>query len=382
MSRETPHSAAAARGRVLWVSTSRQTAGGMTTFVDEVSRTPLWRIWDIDFVATHRSGSVLARATAFAHGLGGFLWRIMGGRVDLVHLHTSHYGSFPRKAVLLWLAAAARLRVVLQVHAGEFPVFYRRMPRPVRWCIRRTLTRADVVVALGERCARELRAIAPGAAVIAVPNGVRIPVSPPCSRIDSAVHVVFLGQMGEMKGTFTLVEAWARLVADTPDLPPVRLTCAGDGDVAGVRDAVARLRLGDTVEVRSWMPRSQVAGLLASADVLALPSRFEGQPMAVLEAMAGGLCVVASRVGGIPDLVEDGCSGLLVPPDDIDRLAGALRRVVTDRELCGRLGTQAQHRAKDLFDIEVVWRRFDRLYRDLLEEPDREVAVRPAWARA
>ena len=366
---------------MLWVSTSLQTAGGMTTFVDEVSRTPLWQTWRIEFLATHRSGSVAVRVGAFARGLACFIWRILCRRFDLVHLHTSHNGSFPRKAVLLWLAAAARLPVVLHVHAGRFPMFYRRMPRPVRWFIRQTLAQANVVIGLGESCARELRALAPAADVIAIPNGVRVPTSRSGLRLDQTIRVVFLGRMGDLKGTFTLLEAWARLVADSTELPQAQLTCAGDGEVARVQDTVARLRLSDTVDVQPWMSRSEVADLLSSADVLVLPSRFEGQPMAVLEAMANGLCVVASAVGGIPDLIEDGRCGLLIPPDDVERLSDALRRVIGDRNLRSRLGAAAQDRARELFDVEVVWRRLDLLYRELLGERDRDTADRPVEAR-
>jgi glycosyltransferase involved in cell wall biosynthesis len=119
------------------------------------------------------------------------------------------------------------------------------------------------------------------------------------------------------------------------------------------------------VQIRSWLSPDEVAGLLAASQVLVLPSLHEGQPMAVLEAMAHGLCVVATDVGGIPDLVEDGTSGLLVPPGDVDRLTDALRRVVTDDTLRNRLADAAHVRATENFDVDVVWRRFDELYGEL-----------------
>jgi glycosyltransferase involved in cell wall biosynthesis len=352
--------------RVLWVSTSRQTTGGMTTFVNMLSNTPLWQAWNVDFVATHRGGSSGVRIITFFAGFAAFVWRIARRRVSLVHLHTSHYGSFPRKGMLLWIATAVGVPVVLQVHAGEFPVFYRRMPSFVRWLIRCTLSRADTVVALGENCASQLRAIAPSARVVSISNGVRITDEGSPTGRSGPVHVVFLGRMCEAKGTFVLLDAWARLHTGDRGLPAARLTIAGDGDVDGVRACVSRLGIGDSVDVKAWLSPPEVAALLRAADVLALPSRFEGQPMAVLEAMAHGLCIVASPVGGICDLLEDGTSGVLVPPDDVDRLTHALRTVVADGALRARLGGAALARARDRFDIEVVWRRFDGLYRDLL----------------
>jgi glycosyltransferase involved in cell wall biosynthesis len=88
--------------------------------------------------------------------------------------------------------------------------------------------------------------------------------------------------------------------------------------------------------------------------------------MAILEAMARGLCVVASNVGGIPELVEDGRSGLLIPPNDVDALGHALRAVLSDRELRERLGAAARQRVQAEFDVEVVWRRLDAIYQEVV----------------
>jgi glycosyltransferase involved in cell wall biosynthesis len=86
--------------------------------------------------------------------------------------------------------------------------------------------------------------------------------------------------------------------------------------------------------------------------------------MAVLEAMAHGLCVVATDVGGIPDLVDDGC-GVLVPPDDEDALVAALHGVLGDPERRARLGARAWARVREEFDVDLTWRQLDTLYEDL-----------------
>lgn len=352
-------------GRVLWASTSLQTRGGITTFVRTMRASPLSAAWEIDHVATHRDGSVLVRMFAFARGLVRFLRILVSRRPELVHLHAAKDASVARKAALLWVAWAVRVPVVLHVHAGEFGAFYDRMPCPVKWSIRCTLGRASAVVALGHLLARRLHHIAPKARIVAIPNGVRIIGPGRRAGGSEPVHVVFLGQIGDAKGTFTLLEAWAKVVTDGSSLARARLTIAGDGQVDRARAMVARLELAGSVRVRSWLSASEVADLLGTAHVLTLPSRYEGQPMAVLEAMARGLCVVASAVGGIPELIENGASGLLVPADDVDALAAALQLVINDHELRDRLGDTALDRARQIFDIEVIWRRFDALYREL-----------------
>jgi glycosyltransferase involved in cell wall biosynthesis len=357
-------------GTVVWASTSLQTKGGITTFVNTMRATPLSNAWDIEHVATHCNGSVLARTLAFARGLVRFLRLVVGRRPDLVHLHTAKDASVARKAALLWVARAVRVPVVLHVHTGDFGVFYDRMPRPVRWCIRRTLGRASAVVALGQLLARRLQHIAPNAQIIAIPNGIRIVGRSRRAGGNEPVHVVFLGEIGARKGAFRLLDAWSKLVTDGSNLAPARLTIAGDGDVDRARAVVARLHLAESVQVHSWLSPAEVADLLGTAHVLALPSRSEGQPMAVLEAMARGLCVVASTVDGIPELIEDGASGVLVAPNDVDALATALRTVINDHELRDRLGDAALDRARQTFDLDVIWRRFDVLYRELTGHTD------------
>lgn len=347
---------------VVWASTSLRTQGGMTTFVATMRDTALWDTWGVEFVETHCAGSAGARLRIFAGGLVRYAWLLLARRPALVHLHSGKMGSFARKSVLLWLARAARVPVVLHIHAGMFRVFYDRMPGPGRWYIRRTLAAASAVVGLGGGWTERLREIEPAARLVPVPNGIRIVGVGARAAAGEPVHVVCLGRMHPDKGTYVLLDAWARVVADVPQ---ARLTLAGNDEVERTRETVARLGLRGSVTVREWLSPPAVRELLATAHVLTLPSRNEGQPMSVLEAMARGMCVVATSVGGIPDLVEDGTSALLVPPDDVDALTKALWTAITDAPTRHRLGDAALHRARAEFDVDVVARRFDDLYRDV-----------------
>lgn len=349
--------------RALWVSTSMGTRGGIATFVRTVRDTELWRQWNVRHVATHRNGSVPTRIAVFGVAVFRFLFEMVAHRPDVVHIHTSSYGSFYRKCLLTWLTSAFRIPVVLHVHGSEFQTFFATAPRPVRLLIRATLQRADTVVALGNAWADRLRHIAPRAVVIVVPNAIR-PDTPVRQDVTGPVHVVFLGEVGERKGTFTLLDAWAKMLANGDGLR-ARLTIAGDGEVERAQSHVAALGIGASVDVRGWIANTAVPDLLASAHVLVLPSQSEGQPMAILEAMAKGVCVVASDVGGIPELLDESC-GVLVHPNDVTELADAITHVVSDHRARAQLGANALDRIRNEFDVEVISRRFDELYRELV----------------
>lgn len=347
----------------LWVSTSTTTRGGVATYVRTMQQTPLWHDWGIRHVATHRNGSVAMRVTAFLAGTAVFIRELLTRRPSVVHLHTASYGSFARKSMLAWAARCARVPVVIHVHGAAFREFYAGMPRMLQRYVRATLQGADAVIALGETWAGALRQIAPSARIAVVPNAVvpRTPVDQPVP--GEPVRVLFLGEIEDRKGAFLLLDSWRRISAETH---PVRaeLVLAGGGAVAAARARVAELGLADRVQLPGFVQPDLVESLLQRSHVLVLPSRSEGQPMAVLEAMAHGLCVIATEVGGVPDLI-DGDSGILVPPEDEDALVAALSSVLADPAERARLGAGALARVRERFDVDKTWRELDTLYREL-----------------
>lgn len=351
-----------ANERVIWVSTSTQTRGGVATCVRMLGDSHLSKRWRVEHIATHRDGSVAARILIFLRALVAYVAAMLLRRPVLVHVHHSADGSFVRKLVIMAIAHALRVPVVEHLHAGHFVQFYEGLPGPLRAVVRWVLRTSKAVVVLTEHWADAIRDIEPVARVVVIPNAVpaAAPVEQPAT--DEPVHVVFIGRIGPRKGAFTLLDAWAKVVADTHR--QARLTMVGDGAVERARRMVAALQLDESVDVHGWMAADSVAELLSTAHVLTLPSCSEGQPMAILEAMARGICVVSTGVGGIPETVGDG--GLLVPGQDADALASTLRAVIEDNDLRIRLSRNALIRFSAEYDVEVVWRRIDDLYRELV----------------
>ena len=153
--------------------------------------------------------------------------------------------------------------------------------------------------------------------------------------------VLAVGRLAEQKDFASLIDA-ARQWTDLDPVP--LLAIAGSGPLA---ESLAERAAPLGPEVRFLGPRPDVPVLLAAADVFVLPSRWEGQPLILQEALAAGCPIVASRAGGIPDLTGEDAA-LLVPPGDVDALAAAIRRVLTDRALAQRLAAAARERAQAL----------------------------------
>jgi glycosyltransferase involved in cell wall biosynthesis len=168
--------------------------------------------------------------------------------------------------------------------------------------------------------------------------------------------------MQDVKDPLNLVEAFLILRRERPDLAPrVRLGMVGDG---ALRSAVeARLREGGAAGA-AWLPgaRGDVSDQLRGFDVFALPSKAEGISNTILEAMATGLPVVATRVGGNPELVEEESTGLLVPPSDPAALAGAMARYAEDPALARAHGGSGRERACREFSLDRMVERYLALY--------------------
>lgn len=279
---------------------------------------------------------------------------------DLLHaLHVTSYG---------FLASLCGVRPTLTSVWGTDIL---EAPRwtPLHYLItRRALAGADHVTATGLRLASATLRYAPrGKPVTVVPYGVDVARFRPRARNGAPADVVVgaVARLSPEKGLDVLVRAVAQLVRAGL---PVRLVLAGDGPRRGqLERLVGRLGIEDRVEFLGEVAHERVPEVLATFDVFALPSSAEGFGVAALEAQAMELPVVASRVHGIPDAVEDGRTGLLVPPSDVDALAGAIARLAADARLRAEMGRAGRAFVADRYRWEENAAQMERLYRHLLE---------------
>ena len=231
-----------------------------------------------------------------------------------------------------------------------------------RWTVRR----ADVVMAPSAATAAELARDYGAREVEVLPNatGGLAPSGPPERlRQDGEGYLLFVGRLRIRKGVEVLFEALRSLVG-------ARVLIAGDGEHRGALEAKAGelgLVASGAVSFLGRCGAPRVAGLLSGAAALVVPSTYEGMPLVVLEAMAAGIPVVASRVSGIPEVVVDGETGWLVPAEDPAALAGALAEVLADRAEARRRGEAGRLRVAERYRPEAV----AGLWREIVERRER-----------
>ena len=324
-----------------------ETRGGIAAVVESYRANGLFTRWPIQYIATNGDGTLVQKTVLAAKATRDFGVLLGEKRRLVVHVHVSAGAGFWREAAFMGAAFAAGCPVVLHLHGNGFD-------RSIRWF----LEQAAVVCVSCDATRIWVRSVARNADVVVVPPPVAVAV-PEVARPNL---VLFLGHLQAEKGIYDLLDAVAKVRAVVPDL---RLVCAGDGDRIGVAHYAERLGIADAVKFTGWVGPSGKRALLEHAAVFALPSYDEALPVSLIEAMGAGVPVVASPVGGIPEVVADGASGFLVAPGDKTALERSIRRLLIDRTLAARMGAAARETARARYAPERALPVLERLYESL-----------------
>ncbi len=304
------------------------------------------------------------------HGLGilapSMLSATAASNADVIHAHG--YGRFPTFAGNLGSALdGAALVVTTHSDAGR-PTWAKRLFDSIVPGL--TLSQARRVIAVSQHEAGHLSRLGvPREKIRVVPNGVDISEFEGLADARSpsdCITGLFVGRIDpDQKGLLTLVHAIALL----PRNLPIRIRLVGEdwGGITLLRSAAERGAVTDRLTFVGRLDRAALIKEYAAADFLVLPSRFEPFGIVLLEAMASGLPVVASRVGGIPEVVVDGETGILVEPGNASEIASAILRLAESPALRARMGACGRERARS-YSWDALVPRILAVYREALQE--------------
>lgn len=361
----------------LYTSTALPKLGGQEMVVDGLARALARRGHDVVVLApaprsVDRNGPAggegyrvvrhprFVSTTWLVGAYGRFLRRItrQAGGFDVVHAHDAYPTG--------WIAVREAIApVVITSHGGDLNAGNVRIVKPgVEARCRQALAGAKVLVSIGRFTESNYHRVLGDSAtpkLVTIPNGVDLASLDTsgemgCTSPEPAGALLYLGRLHPRKGVDVLIRAVGR-VAGT------RLLVVGDGPERESLERLAQREGGGRVAFLGRRVGAEKAALLRGALAVAMPSvTWEAFPIVVLEAAAAGKAVLAGRVAGLEDLVEDGVTGRLIPPGDVDAWAASIQAVLSDPGLAGRWGQTARERVA-AYDWDVVAGRYEAVYR-------------------
>jgi glycosyltransferase involved in cell wall biosynthesis len=332
----------------------------------------------------------LGRRIGFANDVAAFvslLQLLRRERPDILHTHTAKAGTLARVAAVLFNLTRARSNRIILVHTFHGHVLTGYFSGAVSAAVRfaeRTLARwTDQIVTISQRQRDDIVVrfrIADAGKVSVIPLGLELDALLNAPARDVALRetlgwtdehfvVTYVGRLVPIKDVGTLLAGFAAFAAGNAK---ARLLIVGDGEERSrLESRVGELGLREVVVFVGW--QTDLTRIYGAADVVALTSLNEGTPVAVIEAMAAGLPVIATAVGGVPDVVVHGTSGLLIPPSDSGELARGLQCLAGDRDLRQRLGSEGRASVANRFHQRRLVTDMAGLYRRVLQQRDERV---------
>lgn len=327
------------------LGTSPDAFGGIASVIGVYYDSGIISECNIVYIATHCTGTVQKKMATLCKAWRTFTSLAFAGKIAIVHIHLACGISFWRKSLFAAYTILLQIPFIIHLHSGNFPKYYCDSSSLTKFIIRCVLGKASATITVSRDLKLWLEQILKNHDVIVMHNPIYFSSIQYKNERDES-KIVFLGRIEAAKGITDLILAVQHISLRHPN---IRLVIAGSGDIATAKKMAADLGMDSKIEFPGWVAGEVKRVLLSSATLFVLPSYAEGMPMAVLEAMSHGTAVIATEVGGIPEVVHDRIEGLLVPPGDVAKLAEAIALLLSNNDMRERLGKAGQDAVRQHF---------------------------------
>lgn len=329
--------------RICLLGTSPESRGGIGTVMRGFTEDIHLDGYEYSHVVTHEDRWAGAKLAIAGQAYTKCLLSMKPDRFDLVHVHSAFGASFTRSIPFIHLASKRGLPIINHLHADDWEAFYGTASARKRRLIVETYGKCSKVIALSQEWADTLSSVLPENKIAILENFTPMfegDFQP--NRLNKTI--VFISRLERIKGCDILPEICETVIKRIPDA--IFLIC-GEGSMRDkmMKDFESRA-LGGNVKFLGWADAERKVDVLKQGSLFLLPSYGEGMPMCVLEAMGFGLPVVTTRVGGVPQIVENGKNGFLLEPGDARSIAGAVVRVLENEGLYSLMSRESKVRAE------------------------------------
>lgn len=265
-----------------------------------------------------------------------------------------------------------KIKTIVHLHGSDFEEFFNKSNPKIKRIIIKVFDSADAVFVLSNSWKRFVNSISKNENIYIVYNGASLNKFSGKIYNRDRIVISFMGRLGKRKGVYDLLDAFEKLI---PEVPAAQLVLGGDGDVDKVRELVARKNLEKHIHVLGWVSGGQKVRVFQECDIYVLPSYNEGLPGSILEAMATGVPVISTPVGGIPEAVIENRNGFLINPGDTDDLYRKLKMLCQNKELREKMGKESKNIIMERFEIEKIVLSLIEIYDEVLKKHERNYQI-------
>ncbi|WP_162198697.1 glycosyltransferase family 4 protein [Methanosarcina sp. 1.H.A.2.2] len=363
------------KNKILILGPTPPPMGGIATYVEDLLKSGINEKYDLLHLNTARSlqikKSLLKNFLLFSKNSLKLVYLLVLHKPKVVHIHTSSYLAFWEKSVFLIISKFFSAKVVLHIHGAEFDLFYNNSSSLVKFLIHKMLNSSDKVIVLSQRWNNFFSGILDDSKIAVIPNGVNYSnfslSEDSFKKNGNLLQILFLGNLVERKGVYDILSI---IPIVTSKFQNVNFVFAGSEEVSGnilkLKNECIRMEIKRFVTFISDFSNDDKIRLLREADIYLLPSYAEGLPISLLEAMAAGLPVISTPVGGIPEVVEDSVNGFLVIPGDHKDLSDKIIELIENKELRNIIGNNNREKVKEEYDWSIIAKKLEVVYTELL----------------
>lgn len=339
--------------KVLVVSTSRKTRGGIAAVLKLYEQSSMWHRYRCRWIETHRDGSIIRKLWYF--GTAFIVYLFVLPFYDIVHFHFALSTSANRKYIFFKIAKLFGKKTIIHVHCGT------QIDDMWNDAIQTMFEQCDCGIVLSENLLPRIEShIGKSGKMKVVYNPCPI-ISDRKKYVQTDV-ILFSGTLFEAKGYKDLLFAFAKVAKQHPEW---KVVFAGNGEIEQAKKLANELGIQEQVSFLGWVSGEVKHKAFSEAKVLCLPSYAEGFPMAVLDAWAYGLPVIATPVGGLPDVAQEGKNMLLFQPGDVTTLATKLDLIMNDDALRAKLARESCFLASQRFNLTTITEQVADIYSTL-----------------
>lgn len=332
------------RYKVLMIGPDRSVHGGISSVVNNYYEAGLDKRIDLCYIGTMVDGPKWMKLICAVKAYFRFLVKLP--KYDIVHVNMASDASYYRKSVFIRTAGIYHKKIVIHQHGGSFMDFYEKeLSDAGRRRAKRLFSMGNAFLVLGTAWKDFFGTIIERERITVFPNAIQLPLLE--KKQYGVRKILFLGRMCKEKGIGELLTVMPKIKEKYPD---VHLYLGGVWEDQELKAKAVPLK--DYVTDLGWISGAAKQKYLEKCDIFVMPSYFEGQPVSILEAMANACGIVASRIGGIPDMIIEDETGIFVKPQDTKTLEEGLCRLLAEPELCRMLGENARRKIENEFSIE------------------------------